>query len=100
MGSLHNGGDVDGKAAGTRYSYGMEGTMATRNFDLELTLNGSLILIDAMSERASAWLEQFAGPDSTWFGESLVVEHRFIADFARVAADAGFALGRRREALI
>lgn len=72
--------------------------MTVCDAELAVTNAGGLVLVDALSERAIAWLEHFVGPDSTWLGESLVVESRYVGLFLNSAADAGFSVTRGSQA--
>jgi hypothetical protein len=63
-----------------------------KNFaDLIFESHGTLVLVHPDSERGGDWLEEHCaeGEDHTYFGEALVVEHRYAADLALVAISDG-----------
>jgi hypothetical protein len=55
--------------------------------DLAFEDHGSLVLAQPLSERGRSWLAEHcpAGDDHTYYGDALVVEHRYAADLAQTA---------------
>ena len=41
---------------------------------------GSVYLVRPLTPAADAWIEKNVQDDAQWFGPSLVVEHRYVAD--------------------
>jgi hypothetical protein len=48
--------------------------------DVRITNHHSLILVLPLTDAASEWIRDNVDPDAQWFGQSLVVEPRYLAD--------------------
>jgi hypothetical protein len=48
--------------------------------DAEVRNEGTIFLVTPRTEAAEDWIEEHTPPDTTWFGPSLVVEHRYVED--------------------
>ena len=56
--------------------------------DVTVRDEGTIFLVTPQTEVASVWIEDHVSGESTYFGRSLVVEHRYIRDLAiGMAAD-------------
>lgn len=53
---------------------------APRYPDLEVRNEGTLFLVDPRTDRGARWIGEHVADDATFWGQSLVVEHRYIAD--------------------
>lgn len=53
--------------------------------DFDLNNQGTIFLLLPLTEAAKTWLKENipAGPDVTYFGRSLVIEHRYVVDVVR-----------------
>lgn len=58
-----------------------------KSADLLFEDHGGLVLAQPLSERGRSWLAENcpAGDDHMYYGEALVVEHRYAADLAQTA---------------
>jgi hypothetical protein len=65
---------------------------ATRKVDVFVRCEGSIFLFTPVTPAAKQWICTNVQPDAQWFGESLVVEHRYAADLAAAMRDAGLVL--------
>jgi hypothetical protein len=59
--------------------------------DLIFEGHGTLVLVHPDSQKGRDWLDEHCGEGEarTYFGDALVVEHRYAADLARVATSEG-----------
>ena len=53
--------------------------------DFKLSDQGTLFLLQPLTQAARAWVDEYLPEDAFWFGGSVVVEHRFIGDLVRGA---------------
>lgn len=60
------------------------------NADFTVRNEGSIFLITPMSEDSKTALAERVDPEATWFGPSLVVEHRYIGDIVEGMSGEGF----------
>jgi hypothetical protein len=54
--------------------------------------HGTLFLVRPVSSFAREWIHENASEESTWFGNALVVEHRYIGDFVAGMKSDGLAV--------
>ena len=47
-------------------------------FDFRCESHGSIFLLRPLSESAKIWIEENLSSDAQWFGDAVVVEHRYI----------------------
>lgn len=59
--------------------------------DITVRNEGSIFLLTPRTTDATEFLE--VNTDGQWFGASLVVEHRYVADLVTGLRDAGFTVG-------
>ncbi len=59
-------------------SFVASGTSPTHDFEVEN--HQSIFLLRPLTPAAASWIEEFLPQDCTYFGSSVVVEHRFIAN--------------------
>jgi hypothetical protein len=57
--------------------------------DVTVSNEGTLFLFRPLTSEARAWIEENVSEESQWFGDSLVVEHRYARDLAAGMIDAG-----------
>lgn len=50
--------------------------------DVQIENHGSVYLFRPLTAEAEEWLSEHVSPDATYWGESLVVEHRYAHDLA------------------
>lgn len=55
--------------------------------DLRVENHSSIYLVRPETAAGREWLEEHT--DGTWFGDALVVEHRYVADLVSGAAEDG-----------
>lgn len=48
--------------------------------DILITNHHSIILMQPLTDAARQWIERYVDPEARWFGHSLVVEPRYLAD--------------------
>jgi hypothetical protein len=60
--------------------------------DVLVRNEGTLFLFCPLSSAAKEWIEEHVRPDALWFGEALVVEHRYTLGLAVGLKDAGLSL--------
>lgn len=53
---------------------------------------GSIYLFQPLTPRAKEWIAKNVQPDAQWFGNALVVEHRYAAGLAAAMREAGLVL--------
>jgi hypothetical protein len=68
---------------------GGEGSM---NPDFTVRNEGSIFLLTPHTPEAITWLKSHVSADSQWFGDSLVVEHRYIEDLVLGIRSEGFSI--------
>lgn len=72
----------------------MANSRPSRSTDFVIHNEGTIVLFRPRTSLATAWLEtNLAGP-TTWWGDSLVVEHRYAASLAAGMHQDGLVLGR------
>jgi len=64
--------------------------------DVLVCNEGTVFLFCPLTHRSKAWIDEFVQPDAQWFGNALVVEHRFAWGLAQGMKDAGLVLEGRR----
>lgn len=57
--------------------------------DFHLLYDGSLVLLDPVSEAAQTWVGEHLPEDAQHFGPFIVIEPRFLADIVRGFTEAG-----------
>lgn len=63
---------------------------ALRYPDLEIRNEGSIFLVDARTDAGARWIgENVDIENAQFFGQALVVEHRFIQDLVNGAIESG-----------
>ena len=60
--------------------------------DILVRNEGTVFVFCPLTPRAKQWIEKNIQPDALWFGNALVVEHRFAWGLAVGMKDAGLAL--------
>jgi len=60
--------------------------------DLLVRNEGTLFLFCPLTAGAKSWIDAHLQPDAQWFGNALVVEHRFAWGLAMGIKDAGLVL--------
>lgn len=60
--------------------------------DVAVHNEGTLFLFRTLTDRARNWIAAHVQADALWFGDALVVEHRFAADLAQGMRDDGLLL--------
>jgi hypothetical protein len=53
---------------------------------------GTIYLFCPLTNHAKTWIEEHVQPGARWFGNTLVVEHRFAWGLAQGMKDAGLVL--------
>ena len=64
--------------------------------DVLVCNEGTVFLFCPLTSRGKAWIDQYVQPGAQWFGNTLVVEHRFAWGLAQGMKDAGLLLEGRR----
>ena len=54
---------------------------------------GTLFTFCPLTPRAKAWIAEYVQPDAQWFGNALVVEHRYALPLAEGMISEGLVLG-------
>lgn len=54
--------------------------MPNKNPDFKLSGGGSMFLLRPLTDAAKAWLEENIAGETSWLGDSLGVESRYIAN--------------------
>ena len=57
--------------------------------DFIIQNEGSILLFRPLTDAAREWIEEHLQEDATWFGEALVVQHRYASDLAMGMLAAG-----------
>jgi hypothetical protein len=60
--------------------------------DVSVQNEGTIFLFTANSEIAREWISENVQEDATYFGGSLVVEHRYALELARGMAEDGLTI--------
>ena len=60
--------------------------------DVLVRNEGTVFLFCPLTSRGKEWIDEHVQPDSQWFGDVLVVEHRFAWGLAQGMKDAGLVL--------
>ena len=60
--------------------------------DVLVSNEGTLFLFCPLTPRAKQWIENTVQSDATWFGNALVVEHRYAWGLGQGMRDAGLNL--------
>jgi hypothetical protein len=53
---------------------------------------GTLFLFCPLTRYAEAWIREYVQADAMWYGNALVVEHRYVWGLAQGMRDAGLEL--------
>jgi hypothetical protein len=64
--------------------------------DVLVCNGGTVVLFCPLTSRCREWIDDHVQPDALWFGNVLVVEHRFAWGLAQGMKDAGLVLEGRR----
>jgi hypothetical protein len=64
--------------------------------DVLVCNEGTVFLFCALTSQGKEWINEHVQPDALWFGNALVVEHRYAWSLAQGMKDAGLALEGRR----
>jgi hypothetical protein len=57
-------------------------------------LEGGLVHLEPITASAGQWLQDNIGDESTWIGDTLIIEERFFPDIADAIMAAGFLFER------
>jgi hypothetical protein len=57
--------------------------------DILVQNEGTVFLFCPLTSQAKEWVDEHVQPDAMWFGNALVVEHRFAWGLAQGMKDAG-----------
>ena len=60
--------------------------------DVFVRYEGSIFLFTPFTIRTQQWIDENVQADAQWFGNALVVEHRYAADLAAAMRAAGLVL--------
>jgi hypothetical protein len=60
--------------------------------DVLVCNEGTVFLFCPLTPRGTKWIDENVRPDALWFGNALVVEHRFAWGIAQGMKDAGLVL--------
>ena len=60
--------------------------------DVLVSDEGTLFLFCPLTPRAKQWIDANVQSDATWFGNALVVEHRYAWELGKGMRDAGLNL--------
>ena len=63
-----------------------------RTPDVLVSNAGTVFVFCPLTSRAKQWIDENVQPDATWYGDSLVVEHRFAWGLAAGMKNAGLEL--------
>jgi hypothetical protein len=64
--------------------------------DVLVCNEGTVFLFCPLTSQGKEWIDEHVQPDAQWFGNALVVEHRFAWGLAQGMKDAGLVLEGRR----
>ena len=76
------------KAAWLRESHGND----KRTPDVLVSNAGTVFVFGPLTSAAKQWIDEHVQPDMTWYGNTLIVEHRFAWGLAAGMKDAGLVL--------
>ena len=65
---------------------------ALTGLDIKVYDHGSLWGFQPISSDAKTWIEENVQDDAQWWGDQLVVEHRYVVDLVDGMLDAGLTL--------
>jgi len=60
--------------------------------DILVQNEGTVFLFCPLTSQAKEWIDEHVQPDAMWFGNALVVEHRFAWGLAQEMKDTGLSL--------
>ena len=60
--------------------------------DVLVRNEGTVFLFCPLTSQGKGWIDEHVSPDAEWFGNALVVEHRFAWGLAQGMKDAGLVL--------
>ena len=66
--------------------------VASATPDVLVCNEGTVFLFCPLTSQAKAWIDKYVQPEAQWFGNTLVVEHRFAWGLALGMKDAGLVL--------
>ncbi len=77
-------------------SFAASGNSPTRSDgpDFRCENHGSLFLLFPLTLSARSWIEEHLPEDAQWFGNAVVIEHRYIWTILGGIQDAGLAASR------
>jgi len=77
-------------------SFAASGNSPTRSdgSDFRCENYGSLFLLFPLTQHAHCWIEEHLPEDAQWFGNAVVIEHRYIWTNLDGIQDAGLAVSR------
>jgi len=64
--------------------------------DVLVCNEGTVFLFCPLTSRGKEWIDEYVQPDALWFGNTLVVEHRYAWSLAQGMKDAGLVLEGQR----
>lgn len=67
--------------------------MQTDFADFQVQNHGSIVLLEPISVQASEWLELHIGDDAQFWGNSVVVEPRYLQNIVAGIRDDGLTVG-------
>jgi len=65
------------------------------NPDISIENHGTIFLFRLNTQAATEWVEEHVQSDAQFFGDALVVEHRYARDLATAAVADGLAVQRQ-----
>ena len=68
------------------------------NIDVHVRNCGSIFLLTPLTDPAREWVKEHVQDDATWWGASLVVEHRYVEDILHGMSNEDFTMSYEREA--
>jgi hypothetical protein len=79
-----------------RQEFAASGNSPTRSDgpDFRCANHGSLFLLFSLTQHAHSWIEEHLPEDAQWFGNAVVIEHRYIWTILDGIQDAGLAVTR------
>ena len=77
-------------------SFAASGNSPTRSDgpDFRCENHGSLFLLFPLTQCANSWIEEHLPEDVQWFGNAVVIEHRYFWTILGGIQDAGLAVNR------
>jgi len=60
--------------------------------DIVVRCEGAIFLFEPLTVAAKQWIDENVQADARWFGNALVVEHRYAADLAAAMREHGLLL--------